>query len=173
VREFAASRSQRRVQKRNADVRVTIEVPNPTDQKWLMDRAYRHWQHDDGAGDEREDFEEFLYQSPLEEAGRSLTLEMCYWIEDRLAAAGIVDVCPQAISSVYFYFDPLYARRSLGVFSALCEIEECRRRGLAYWYIGFYIRECRRMNYKAQYRPHELLGRDGRWQRPSTEGVQP
>jgi arginyl-tRNA--protein-N-Asp/Glu arginylyltransferase len=64
---------------------------------------------------------------------------------------------------VYFYFDPAESWRSLGVFGALCEIEECRRRGLPYWYIGLYIRDCPKMNYKIDYRPCELLGSDGTW----------
>lgn len=173
VRDFAPSRSQRRVQRRNADVRVTIDVPRATDEKWRLYHEYRLWQHDDVGGDEREDFEEFLYHSPLEEAGRTFTLEMCYWIGERLAAVGIVDVCPDSLSSVYVYFDPIHAQRSLGVFSALCEIEECRRKGLAYWYVGYYVQDCRQMNYKAQYRPYELLGRDGVWRRPRAEGALP
>ena len=49
------------------------------------------------------------------------------------------------------------------MFAALYEIAECRRRGLPYWYIGFYVRDCGRMNYKAHYRPCELLGPDGEW----------
>lgn len=167
VQDFAASRSQRRVLRRNEDIRVTIDAPQANDEKWRLYRAYRCWQHDDPECDEREDFEEFLYRSPLEESGRTRTLEMSYWIGERLAAVGIVDACPSALSSVYVYFDPIHAQRSLGVFSALREIEECRRRGLAYWYIGYYVRECRRMNYKAQYRPYELLGADGVWRRPS------
>ena len=173
ARDFAASRSQRRVQRRNADVRVTIDAPRATDEKWRLYYEYRQWQHNESASDEQEDFEEFLYRSPLEEAGMSRTLEMSYWIGERLAAVGIVDVCPDALSSVYVYFDPVHAKRSLGVFSALCEIEECRRRGLAYWYVGYYIRDCRRMNYKAHYLPYELLGPDGLWRRPSAVEVVP
>ena len=173
VREFSARRSQRRVQKRNADVRVTIDAPRATDEKRRLFNRYRQWQHNDLASDAPEEFEEFLYRSPLEEGGRTRTLEMSYWIMDRLAAVGIVDVCPDALSSVYVYFDPVHAKRSLGVFSALCEIEECRRRGLSYWYIGYYIRECRRMNYKSHYVPHEFLGPDGLWRRPGALEIAP
>jgi arginyl-tRNA--protein-N-Asp/Glu arginylyltransferase len=160
VSEFVASRSQRRVLRRNTDVDLQICQPVATDENWQLYAAYRSGQHDDSDGGDRAGFEEFLYQSPVE------TLEMCYRVGGRLVAVGIVDACPNALSSVYFFFDPAEARRSLGVYSALAEIEECRRRGLAYWYIGYYIRECRQMNYKAQYRPHELLGSDGCWRRP-------
>ena len=88
---------------------------------------------------------------------------MTYRVAGRLVGVGVLDLCPGAASSVYFYFDPAESRRSLGVFSALCEIEECRRRGLEHWYIGFHVAGCGKMEYKARFRPHELLGPDGIW----------
>lgn len=167
VGQFVMSRSQRRVLRRNADVQVAVGPPAATDEKWRMYNAYRRVQHDDTESEDRAGFEECFYRSP------TMTLEMTYSIDGRLAAVGIVDATPDALSSVYFYFDPAHGRRSLGVFSALCEMEECRRRGLAYWYIGYYVRECQQMNYKAQYRPHELLGPDGEWRRIDPNGDTP
>ena len=157
VAHFAPSRSQRRVLKRNRDVRMEIGTPAFNDDKWRLYVDYLRYQHDGSMSQTREDLESFLYRSPTK------TLEMTYWLEKRLVGVGIVDVTPVALSSVYFYFDPVEGRRSLGVHSALTEIEECRRRGLAWWYIGYFVRDCRRMNYKADYRPHELLGADGVW----------
>lgn len=167
VNEFAPSRSQRRVLRRNADVQMTVGSPSPTEEKWRMYNAYRRLQHNDLEREDRPGFEECLYHSPTS------TLEMTYWIGGRLAGVGIVDATPAALSSVYFYFDPEQARRSLGVFSAMCEIEECRRRQLDFWYVGYYIRKCQRMNYKAQYRPCELLGSDGHWRRIQPDGDAP
>ncbi len=112
--------------------------------------------------DSFEDFRAFLYESPTE------TLEMCYSVGGKLVAVGIVDLCPGGLSSVYLSFDPDEARRSLGVFAALREIEECRSRGLAWWHAGYYVRDCRKMSYKADFRPNEVLGEDGCWG-PSVE----
>jgi leucyl-tRNA---protein transferase len=166
VASFATSRSQRRVRRRNADVAVEIGLPTCDDEKWRVYAAYLRHQHDGEMGEEREELEEFLYRSPTS------TLEMVYRAAGRVVAIGIIDVCPQALSSVYFFFDPEVHRRSLGTFGALCEIEECRRRGLAYWYIGYYVRACRRMNYKVAFGPCELLGADGVW-RAMTQAEQP
>lgn len=167
VPAFVPSRSQRRVLRRNADVAIEIGPPACDDEKWRIYSSYLRAQHDGAMGEGREDLEEFLYQSPTS------TLEMVYRVAGRVAAVGIVDRCPDCLSSVYFYFDPSEAKRSLGVFGALSEIEECRRRGLAYWYIGYYVRDCSRMNYKASYRPCELLGPDGVWRIMSGTGLQP
>ena len=161
VERFTPSRSQRRVLRRNHDLRVQIGPPVEDDRRYELYRRYQAWQHEGRMIEEREEFAAFFCGSPID------TIEMSYWLGERLVGVGIVDVCPGALSSVYFYSEPDFARRSLGVFSALCEMEECRRRGLAYWYVGFYIRDCRKMSYKARFRPHELLGPDGRWRQPS------
>ena len=157
VDRFVPSRSQRRVRRKNLDVEMTLGPPACTDEKWRIFAAYLQHQHDGAMGDSREELEGFLYQSPTS------TQEMVYRIDDAVVAVGLVDVTPAALSSVYFYFDPAHARRSLGILGALCEIDECRRRALPYWYIGYYIHECGRMNYKASFRPCELLHPDGAW----------
>lgn len=159
--EFAPSRSQRRALRRNADVRVEIAAPVGDDERWSIYQAYTRAVHgrDD---DDREGFESTLYHSPIE------TVEFSYRVGRRLIGAGLVDVLPGSLSSVYFYYDPSESRRSLGVFSALCEIAECLRRGLPHWYIGYYIRDCAAMNYKHQYRPYETLGVDGTWRQPAS-----
>lgn len=158
VERFVPSRSQRRVLRNNADVEIRVGVPEATDEKFAIYTAYLREQHEAEDEADRIDFEDFLYLSPTE------TVEMTYLARGRIFAAGVLDVSPAALSSVYFYFDPAQRRRSPGIFGALCEIEECRRRGLPYWYVGFYVRDCPRMNYKARFRPHELLDvKSGNW----------
>jgi arginyl-tRNA--protein-N-Asp/Glu arginylyltransferase len=158
VDDFRPSPSQRRVLRRNRDVLVSsVDSPRCSDEKWRIYTAYLRHRHDGTMCEDRADFEDFLYGAAMD------SIEMVYRVDDRIVAVGIVDVCPDCLSSVYFYFDPAESRRSLGTYGALCEIEECRRRSLAYWYAGFYVRDCRRMNYKAQFRPYELLTTDGGW----------
>ena len=82
--------------------------------------------------------------------------------EGRLVAAAVTDVLDHGLAAVYTYFDPDLADRSLGVFAILQQIEECRRRALPHLYLGYWIDELRRMRYKADYRPAEVL-RDGVW----------
>ncbi len=157
VDRFAPSRSQRRVMRRNRDVVVDVGPPCSSDEKHRLFVAYLNAVHSGGMSRDRDDFEELLYSSSIQ------TMEMVYRLGRRMIGVGIVDVCPTGLSSVYFFYDPLFAARSPGVFSALCEFEECRRRGLPYWYIGFYVRESSVMSYKAQYRPSEALVADGVW----------
>ncbi len=157
VQTFTPSRSQRRAMRRNSDVEVSVGEPAATDEKHAIYKAYLEYQHDGQMGSDREGFEAFLYDRVTE------TIEMTCRVDGRLIGAGLCDVCDNCLSSVYFYFDPAEHRRSLGTFSVLMEIEECRRRGLPYWYAGFYVRDCPRMNYKASFRPFELLDTEARW----------
>ena len=82
--------------------------------------------------------------------------------EGRLVAAAVTDVLDHGLAAVYTYFDPELANRSLGVFAILQQIAECRRRALPHLYLGYWIDELRKMRYKADYRPAEVL-RDGAW----------
>ncbi|MFN0136704.1 MAG: arginyltransferase [Phycisphaerae bacterium] len=158
VAEFAPSKSQRRAWRKNTDVAVEIATPTCDDERLDLYRRYQSAVHDKseffGAGD----YERFLVDSPV------TTLEFSYRLDGRLIGVGIVDATPVALSSVYFIYDPVFRERSLGTFSALREIEECGRRGLPYWYLGLYVRDCAKMVYKASFRPFELL-RDRVWHR--------
>ena len=92
------------------------------------------------------------------------TVEMRYLMEGRLVGVGIVDLGRISASSVYFYYDPSaeVVKLGPGVFSALTEIELCRRTGRSWLYLGLYVRDCPHMAYKADYRPNERLV-DGEW----------
>lgn len=157
VATFKATRSQRRVQRRNADVRVLVGTPEPSLPKFELFRAYLEHQHDDTMARSSAAFEEFLYDSPTN------TLEFLYVVGERLVGVSLADRVPHGLSSVYMFFDPVESRRSLGTFSALWEIEWCRHEGLSYYYLGFHVPDAQTMAYKARFRPHEILVADDRW----------
>ncbi|WP_428938536.1 arginyltransferase [Fontivita pretiosa] len=169
VEQFRPSKSQRRCLKRNADVQVAVDPrPRPTDEKLeLYYRYLREWHGQVGPDDEddrREEFVRFLYDSPVQ------TIEFTYRDADgRLLAVGICDVCAASLSSVYCFFDPSppAARRGLGTYAALCEIRYARDHCIPYYYLGYWVYGCSAMQYKSGFRPHQLLGTDGRWRQPA------
>jgi arginine-tRNA-protein transferase len=75
----------------------------------------------------------------------------------RLVAVSVLDRFDDALSSVYCYYDPTQPRRSLGTFMVLSEINHCRKNRLGWLYLGFLVRGCAKMEYKARYKPHEVL----------------
>jgi arginine-tRNA-protein transferase len=165
VDEFRPSRGQRRCLARNADVSVEIADPEPTDEKHALYRRYLKSRHDGQMSGSREEFQSFLYAAP------PLTREWVYRAEGRLIAVGIADVEPHALSAVYFYFDPDEAARSPGVLNVLFLIEDCRRRGVPFLYLGYYVAGSPSMAYKAGYRPNQVLGEDGRWRPGESKGA--
>ncbi|XP_076669911.1 arginyltransferase 1 isoform X1 [Andrena cerasifolii] len=85
-----------------------------------------------------------------------------YWLDDKLIAVGVIDILPYCVSSVYFYYDPAYSHLSLGIFSCLREVYLTRQLNkvadsLKYYYMGFYIHTCPKMQYKARMKPSKLL----------------
>lgn len=159
VGAFAPSRAQRRCARRNADLVVSVGEPEADDEKLALYRRYLSHRHDGQMQGTRDEFQGFLYASPLE------TLELVYRLDGRVVAAGIADAEPDALSAVYCYFDPDLASRSLGVFNVLRLLDEAARRGCTWLYLGFYVAGCGAMSYKAGYRPCELYRADGTWER--------
>jgi leucyl-tRNA---protein transferase len=157
VSDFRPSRAQRRCAARNRDLAVELVEPRPTPEKHALYRRYLETRHDGQMDGSTEEFERFLYESPID------SVEAVYRLEGRIVGVGIVDREPLAWSAVYCYFEPDLPGRSLGVFNVLTLVEECRRREVPYLYLGYYVRGCAAMAYKASYRPHELLKEDGRF----------
>jgi arginine-tRNA-protein transferase len=158
--DFVATRSQRRIQRKNRDVTVTSEEdPEPTAEKWDLFRSYLEFKHDGKMLDDYGSFVDFLYESPVP------VREFSLFIGGDLVGVSIVDVCPQALSSVYMYFSPEFQARSLGTFSILWEIEYCRRKAIPYYYLGYYVPGAPTMSYKGRFRPHEVLDESLTWQR--------
>jgi arginine-tRNA-protein transferase len=167
VSAFRPSRSQRRVWRRNSDLAVEIGPPQPTQERFeLYSRYVTRWHRQDPPAPG--ELLSFLYDSPTK------TIEFTYRLPTgALVAVGICDLAADALSSVYFYFDPDHARRGLGTLGALREIHYAAEAGLEWYYLGFWIAGCRTMQYKADYRPHEVLGEDGVWRRAGRDAPLP
>ncbi len=160
---FSMTRSQRRTMHRNRDLRISAGRPRLSDEKYALYQRYNVQWHGHTADSGQEALQKFLYESPVN------TLEFEYRDPaDALLGVGICDISARSLSSVYFYFDPAHAKRRLGVYSALSEITFARDRAIDYYYLGFWVKGCGAMRYKAEFGAHELLGTDGQWRAQAT-----
>jgi arginyl-tRNA--protein-N-Asp/Glu arginylyltransferase len=92
--------------------------------------------------------------------------------ERRLVGVSLTDRLRSGLSGVYKFFAPELEPRSLGTFIILWHIDRARALGLPYVYLGYWIRESRKMAYKARFAPLEQL--DGpAWRPLAPEEAQP
>ena len=153
VARFAPNRQQKRIMKRNADLQVTAVKPCFSEENFDLYQRYIEQRHADGDmyPPSRDQFSTFLV--------RDLPFSKFYEfrLDGRLLAVAVTDVLPNGLSAVYTFYEPEEERRSLGRYGILWQIAETRRMGLDNLYLGYWIKNCKKMNYKTEYRPIELL----------------
>jgi arginine-tRNA-protein transferase len=160
VNRFHLSKRHRRVI-RKGDARITTELGpiNVTEERVRLYNLHKRGRdlmsgdHDAGL----ESYRSFLGESCCD------SFEMRYRVDGELLGVAIVDRADNALSAVYFYWDPRFASLSPGTYSILKQVELSRRLGLQYLYLGLYIEKCLPMSYKAAFKPHQRLI-DGEWQ---------
>jgi len=168
VDDFIMSKSQRVAYRKNGDLSVNI-CTDPdmfvSDEKALMFREYDNYHNHDDEGYVKKTLEESKETLSYMNGGYSGVMNMEYRLNGKLIGVAILDYSEDengrmnAISSNYFYYDvsPEILKRSIGVFSVLKEIELCHKLGVPYYYLGLYLPHCRKMNYKINYKPYELM----------------
>jgi arginine-tRNA-protein transferase len=159
VERFRPDRSQRRAWKAN-HATMTIVVGTPTvsaAKRALFTRFHEHQSESKGWLPQDEDVIESFVENPF------ATEEWSYYAGDRLVAVGYVDRLPDALSAIYFYYDPDERHRSLGTFNVLAILDAAREQRIPYVYLGYYVEGCRSLEYKARFRANEVLRPDGTW----------
>jgi len=154
--KFRMSRSQRRTWNRNQDLVVEETSSITDDAAYDLYTRYIELRHKDGDmyPPVREQYESFLnnpwgctryYRFYSREEG-----------QPALLAIAVADFLDDGQSAIYTFFDPTLVKRSLGTYTLLWQIENARKMGLDYLYLGYWIQNCQKMAYKSSYRPLEL-----------------
>ncbi|KPJ95112.1 MAG: hypothetical protein AMJ53_03540 [Gammaproteobacteria bacterium SG8_11] len=162
VQEFLPSRNQRRVIKKNSDLTVRRHPASFADEHYQLYQTYLRSRHSGGGMDNptAKDYLKFLSSS------WSATVFYEIRLGDQLIGVTVVDQLHTGLSAVYTFFDPSQEKRSPGSFAILWLIEESRRLDLNWLYLGYYIPNCQKMNYKDHYRPLEAFI-NGQWRKYS------
>jgi len=158
VDRFEWTRSWRRIRKANEALVATDAGLAIGEDQYRLFRRYVRSRHEDGdmALMNRRDYTAMVMTSSVDTTIFEFRTE-----DGQLAAACLTDLLPDGLSAVYSFFDPDLERRSPGSYMILWLIEEARRRGLRYVYLGFWIPDSPKMAYKSRFRPLEGFGRAG------------
>jgi leucyl-tRNA---protein transferase len=158
VERYQGNRSQRRSAAHHAGL-VARELPLAfREEHYALYQHYQAARHSGGGMDQdsREQYAHFLLQSHVDS-------RLVEFREDKvLRMVCIVDMLSDGLSSVYTFFEPELSGASLGTYCIVWQVEQCRILRLPYLYLGYWIRESRKMAYKSRFRP--LEGRiNGLW----------
>lgn len=158
VERFVADRAQRRAWARHRNLEARECRLSFSEEHFALYRQYQHSRHEGGGmdQDDREQYAHFLLDSQVD------TRLVEFRENGVLRMVSLIDCLVDGLSSVYTFYDPEQSKASYGVFGILWQIASCRAIGRPYLYLGYWIRDCAKMNYKMRYRP--LEGRvSGQW----------
>jgi arginine-tRNA-protein transferase len=163
---FRPGRAQRRTLARHGHLAVAERQVGFREEHYQLYQRYQSARHQGGGMDEdsREQYAHFLLHSHVD----SRLVE--FREEGVLRLVSIIDVLDDGLSSVYTFFDPDRQGASYGSYSILWQLTQCRYLQLPYLYLGYWIKDSRKMAYKARFQPLEIL-RNGHWQ--ALEGFSP
>jgi len=158
VERFSDTRSTRRTRNTNRDLCGRLDPARATPEQYELFLAYQRLRHSssDMASMSWRDYRAMVEDTPV----RTAILEF----RDpagTLVAASLIDLLDDGVSAVYSFYDPLQKRRSLGTWSVLWLVEECRRRRLPFVYLGYWIADSPKMAYKDRFPALEQLTAGG------------
>jgi leucyl-tRNA---protein transferase len=162
---FEFSKSQRRVLRKNADLRTEIRPIEITVE--TEDLFHRH----------KLRFEEGVPLSIYEFLSREPSVmpckakEVAVYRDDELIAVSYFDVGERSLSGIYAMFDPRESKSGLGIFTMLKEIEHALDTGREFYYQGYAYEGESFYDYKKRFSGLEYFDWRGEWRTFNAENA--
>lgn len=156
VDNFEFSKSQRRVLRKAEHIQSVIAQPTLTQEH--LDLFKKYHQHMEGKkGWEYNPTSPESYYGSFVNGYNDFGFEVLYFDQDKLIGVDLIDILDNGISSIYFYYDPDYAHLALGKLSLLKQIKFAKANNKKWIYLGYYVKDCPSLSYKADYKPYKTL----------------
>ncbi len=149
VTDFKLTRRHLRTKKRNADITIHQKPSSFENEHFELYKSYINVRHADSPMSSltRKEYMSFLTSS------WSNTAFLEFRANNKLLAVAVTDLLKDGMSSVYTFFCPEASHRSLGNFAILKQIELAKELELQWLYLGYWMRDCRKLSYKTNFRP--------------------
>jgi leucyl-tRNA---protein transferase len=155
---WTPTRSQRRVMRRNGDLKVVLR---PAERSIAHDSLFHRHAKRFSPHSRPSDLGEFLGDVPASQP--CPIWEVAAYLGETLIASSYIAVSDKAVSSIYAMFEPEECRRSLGIFTMLQEIEFARQTGRSHHYPGYATMHHSIYDYKKGFRQLQFYGWQGCW----------
>jgi arginine-tRNA-protein transferase len=154
VDRFSHTRSTRRIRNTNRGICGRLVPSRATPEQFRLFSIYQRSRHSDSdmASMSYGDYRGMIEDTPVRTAIAEFREE-----GGRLVAASLIDLLDDGVSAVYSFYDPQQPKRSLGTWSVLWLVEQCRRQGQPFVYLGYWIADSPKMAYKARFPALERL----------------
>ncbi len=160
IKEFLPNRSQRRNIISNSDLQVSFHKLSLSESKKLVYRDYYRERHSEesflGSCADDVQIDDIMISQMFSDFGNSAECEVSTE-SGRIVSFSTVDFGERSMSAVYTAYDPFFIKRAPGIFAVLSMIEKCREIGFDYLYLGFFIKNHPKMNYKSSFGNSEIL----------------
>ncbi|MDP3210549.1 arginyltransferase [Methylotenera sp.] len=162
--QFSPNRSQKRAFKQHNNLTTAILPVGFNEEHYALYASYQRARHseekiqDETAPQENdvEQYQSFLCQSNVE----SVMVE--FRENEQLKMVSVIDIVRDGISAVYTFYETKDTATSYGTYNVLWQTLWAKELGLPYLYLGYWIRDSKKMAYKQNYQPLEKLI-DGEW----------
>jgi len=152
VATFKPSRNQKRVWKRNSNISISEAPAKFNEAHFQLYTKYIAQRHSGGEMDhtDRKKYIEFLASDWCD------TVFYEFSLNEKLVAIAVTDILKEGLSALYTFFDPDLQNRSLGTLGILWQIEKAKEMNKPWVYLGYWIAESEKMNYKKNFLPLEI-----------------
>jgi leucyl-tRNA---protein transferase len=159
VEKFTKSQSQKRIIKKHSYITAKILPLNFEEEHYNLYVNYQNNRHriNSEITNDVADYNDFLIKSNVN------TQIIEFRAKGKLMMVTIIDRVKNGISAVYTFYDCNDTKLSLGTYSILWLLNFCNNEKLNHLYLGYWINDSKKMKYKVNFKPYELMI-NGSWQ---------
>ena len=156
VDNFKFSKSARRIMSKAENITSYIQAPSVSQEHLELFEKYHLYMHQKKNWEYSQTDSQHYYNSFVT-GHADFGFEVLYYDQDKLIGVDLIDILENGISSIYFYYDPDYAKYSLGKLSLYNQIKYAKSTNKKWIYLGHYVQGCPSLSYKSQYKPYVTL----------------